>query len=118
MNEEQKQLKKKIMKRVFRSWFLRSTLPLIVFELVVIFFAVFFAAKVVFVGAVVNNALIAAFGNPFALLTYFWNAFWNTSITTQGLIILLLVTFLYLLRQINKIILSYILTNRDINNNL
>ena len=84
-----------------------------IFEILVIFFAVFFVARIVFVGEVINNALVAALGNPVALAVYFWGSFWETSITTQGIIILIVVTFVLLLRHLNRIFLSYFLTKRD-----
>ena len=105
-------LKMRIMNRVYRFWFLRSMLPLLVIELAVIILAVYFFANLVFVSQVVDNALNAALGNPLKLVAYLWQAFLGTRMAVKVIIVALALTAGLILRDINRSIISYLLTRR------
>lgn len=106
-------LKKRIMKRVFRFWLLRSVVPILIGELIVIALAVYLFANLIFVGQVIDNALNAALGNPWKLVVYLWNAFLGTRLEVQVIIIALLAAAALTLRDLNRGLISYILMKRE-----
>lgn len=112
-NAARANLKFRIMKRVFGLWFLRSMVPLLVIEIIVAVLAIYLFAKFIFVAAVVNNALTAAFGNPFKLVVYLWKAFLGTRGEIQALIVAMALVGLLLLRDLNRSLISYLLLRRS-----
>jgi len=102
------------MKQVFNLWFLRSMIPLLLIEFLGLAVALFIFARVVFVGAVVNNALTAALGNPLRFIGYLWSAFLGAGILVQVLVLLLMVGLAFVLRDINRSLISYaLMRHRD-----
>lgn len=112
MNNSNHQLKTKVMKRVYGFWFLRSMIPLLVIEFLGIICALYFFARFVFIGQVVNSALIVSLGNPYRFAMYFLSAFLNARHIVQALIILLLAVLAFILRDVNKSIISYAVMRR------
>ncbi|HEY4475854.1 MAG TPA: hypothetical protein VJB92_04015 [Candidatus Paceibacterota bacterium] len=108
-----KKLKRRIMNSVFRSWFLRSVVPLFIVEIIIIVIAVYFFANLIFVGKVVDNALIAALGNPFKLIGYLWQSFLRTSAAIQVIIVALAVSAGLLLRDVNRGLISYLIIKKN-----
>ncbi len=101
------------MKRVYGFWFLRSIIPLFIIEFLAIGAGLYFVARVVFVSSVVENAVIASFGKPLHLIAYLWNAFLHAGILVQGLVAILLVALGFILRDVNRSLISYALMRRS-----
>lgn len=106
-------LKHRVMKRVFRFWFLRSIMPLFAIEFIGGIVAVYFFANLIFVGAVVDNALKAALGNPLRLIGYLWISFLNTQWEVQVILVALFIASGMILRDLNRSILSYLVMRRS-----
>lgn len=106
-------LKRRIMGRVFGMWFLRSTVPLLIVELVVLGAAFIFFARLVFVEKVVSNTLLVSFGNPFKMAGYLLDSFFATRPATKFVIIALFAVLVLLLRDINKSIIAYVSMKRS-----
>lgn len=112
MNNIQAKIKAQIMKRIFRVWFVRSMVPLLALELLLILLGVYFFSRLVFVSEVFQNTVTASFGHPLRALTYLWGAFLATQSATQVIIIISLAIIIFLLWHINRSIFSYVLTRR------
>lgn len=106
-------LRNRIMKRIFGIWFLRHTMPLVILELIGLFVALSFFARLVFVEKVVSNALTAAVGNPFKLFTYLVSAFLGSEFTTQAVIVILLAVVILVLRDLNRSLIAYLVMKRN-----
>ena len=101
------------MKRVYGFWFVQSMTPLFIIEFLAIGAGLYLIARFVFVSSVVENALIASFGKPLHLISYFWNAFWDAGLLVQGLIALLLIALGFILRDLNRSLISYAFMRRS-----
>ncbi len=103
----------RIMKRVYGFWFVQSMIPLFIIEFLAIGAGLYLVARFVFVSRVVENALIVSFGKPLHLISYFWNAFLNAGLLVQGLIALLLIALGFILRDLNRSLISYAFMRRS-----
>ncbi len=113
MLDVHKNLKERVMKRVFGFWFLKSVIPLLVIEFGGIALALYLFARLVFIRQVVHNALGAALGNPYRFMGYLWGAFLHASFAVEGLMVILVVGLVLVLKNINRIIISYALMRRS-----
>ncbi|MEK7612147.1 MAG: hypothetical protein AAB407_02300 [Patescibacteria group bacterium] len=107
-----KEMHAKIMRRVYGVWFLRSTAPLLVIE--IIFFIILFGliADRIFVEHVVKNTILASYGNPFRSLAYLTASFVRTSFAIKTVLVLIASCLVLTLRDINRSIITYIAIRR------
>jgi len=108
-----KKLKSRIMRRVFRSWLIKSIAPLFVIELFILMVAVYFFGNLIYVSDVIDNMIQASPGNPFYMLNYLWGAFFETRLEVQVVIILLFIGAFFLLKDLNRSFVSYLIMKRD-----
>ncbi len=102
----------RIKRKIFSIWFVKYELPLLAGEVIVLFTAIAFIARFVFVERVISNTFVAGFGNPFKILMYLFGAFVATNFLIKAFILLFLGGILLFLRDINKSIVTYILMHR------
>jgi hypothetical protein len=100
------------MNRVFRSWLLKRTIPLLIFEIAAGWIGLSVFAQFVFVEKVVSNALTFSLGNPSRLLGYGFDAFLATSPLIKGIVIIFAALVLLLLRDLNRSIVEYAAVRR------
>ena len=113
-NEELKtKLKARVMGKVFGFWFLRAMVPLLILECIGFFVALYLFANFVFVSHVVDNALTAALGNPFKLISYFWQAFLVARTEVKVILIGIAVAVGFFLRDINRGLIAYVVMRRS-----
>jgi hypothetical protein len=106
-------LKLKIMKRVYGFWFLRSIIPLFVIEFLAIGAGLYLTARFVFVSSVFQNALVSSSGKPLFILSYLWGAFVRAGLSIQLLVVFLLAALGFILRDVNRSLISYALMRRS-----
>jgi hypothetical protein len=106
-------LKLKIMKRVYGFWFLRSILPLFIIEFLAIGAGLYLVARFVFVSSVFQNALVSSSGRPLFIISYLWGAFMRAGFPLQALIVILLGVLGFILRDVNRSLISYALMRRS-----
>lgn len=112
MKESNQNLKRRIMNRVFGFWFLRSMIPLFVLELAAVIMGIYLFTNFIFVGKVIDNTLNAALGSPWQMFVYLWSSFWKTRLEVQLVILGMMIFLAFLLRQLNRSIIAYVLMKR------
>ncbi|MST04232.1 MAG: hypothetical protein EXS49_01520 [Candidatus Pacebacteria bacterium] len=104
---EKNLLKDKILFKIYGMWFFRRSAPLLVTELLIGVIAFYFLAKNVFIERIISNAFSSALGSPFKFVVYFLNAFWVSNFLNQLISILIVLSLIFLLRDINKSFVAY-----------
>ena len=111
--EQKKQLRTKILRRVYRSWLIRRSAPLIVIEILIGWIAFTIFLRYVFVEKVISNALLASLGNPIELFIYGVAAFIATSTIIKIIIIIGLAFLLLLMRDVNRSLIARAAMKRE-----
>jgi hypothetical protein len=106
---EKTHLKRRVMRRVYGIWFMRSVLPVLALEVGILVVGIGMIGSIVFVEKVIANALTISVGNPVKFLSYSITAFMSTTALTQAILILLVVGGVFLLRDIYRSTVSYTL---------
>ncbi len=101
METTSSKLKGRIMRRVYGIWFVKRVLPRFLAETVVVYVAVTQIAQHVFVNRVLANAVLHTFSrSPVTILDYFANAFMNSEIAVQAMLMGSIVLAGFMLRDI------------------
>ncbi len=104
---EKNLLKDKILFKIYGMWFFRRSAPLLAVEIIVGIFAFYCLSKNIFIERVFSNAFSAALGSPFKFVMYFINAFLVSKFLNQVISVLIVVSLVFLLRDINKSFVAY-----------
>lgn len=102
--------KNKILWRVYIIWFFRRIMPLMLAQVLVISFALKIFGQKVFVVKVLENAALASNSNYWEFLNYLASAFFQTRLLVQIAILLILGVGALILRDIGKILITYLKT--------
>lgn len=91
-----------IVRQIYRVWLVRKLLPVLVLEVGIISFIIYWLGKIVFVQSIVNNALTVFLNRPGGSVSFLVGAFSQAPFLTKFLgagIIVLLALFLRHLTQ-------------------
>jgi hypothetical protein len=102
----------RIMNRIFLVWFLQRAVPLLALEILALAIGLTFLARFFFVSEVVSNSIIASYRNPFQIFSYLIAAFLHTTLVKQIVVIVLVLAGLFLFREVNRAIFSYLAVRR------
>lgn len=111
MNQKLIQLfKNKVLWKIYIIWFFRRILPLIIFQIAILIIALRIFAKKVFVSKVLENTALISLSSYLTALKYLIEAFFRTNLIVQFAILIMLGIIALLLRDLGKILKTYINT--------
>ncbi len=105
--------KGEILNKIYRVWLLRTFLPVLLLEIAVFSFILYYLGKAIFFQRIIENAMNVFFQNPPQILSFFLWAFVDAKIATKMLVIAVVIALALVIRQITQGILRYILVRQN-----
>lgn len=102
-----------LLNQIYRVWFVRRFLPVIIAEVVVLSALLYFLARAVFVRQIIENALGVFFASPPHLLSFVIFAFLYASVAVKIMGFTLLLLLAFFIRSIVQGILRWILVRQN-----
>lgn len=102
-----------VLNKIYRVWLFRTFLPVLLAEIIVFSFVLYYLGKAIFFQRIVENAMSIFFQNPPQILSFFLWAFVDAKIATKILVIVVAVAFALVIRQITQGMLRFILVRQN-----
>lgn len=102
-----------IVRKVYRVWLVRKLLPVLVLEIGIISFALYWLGRAIFVQSVISNAVTVFFNRPAGSISFLAGAFGNATLLTKLLGMGVVVLLALFLRHITQGLLRLILVKEN-----